>query len=113
MKESKDVQQPVVAALATHPKVAWCMVVTTGQFKVKGGYITTGHYITEDQKRLTGMSDIIGQLRDGRFFCIETKKPGEEPTEEQFNYLYLVTENGGVSGWADSVESALWILEGV
>ena len=110
MKES-EIQQNIILALTVHPKVAWCMVVTTGQFKVKGGYITTGHYITEDQKRLTGMSDIIGQLRDGRFFCIETKKPGEEPTEEQFNYLDLVAKNGGVSGWCDSVESALWILE--
>jgi hypothetical protein len=110
MKES-DIQQRIVTVLTGHEKVAWAMVVTTGKFKVKGGYITTGHYITEDQKRLTGMSDIIGQLRDGRFFCIETKKPGEEPTEEQFAFLDLVEMNGGVSGWADSVESALWILE--
>lgn len=111
MTES-DIQQDIIKALTIHPKVAWCMVVTTGKFKVKGGYITTGHYITEDQKRLTGMSDIIGQLRDsGQLFCIETKKPGEEPTEEQFDFLDVVSKNGGVSGWADSVESALWVIE--
>jgi hypothetical protein len=110
MRES-DIQQDIVSALAGHERVAWCMVVTTGTFKVRGGHITTGHYITEDQKRLTGMSDIIGQLRDGRFFCIETKRPGKEPTEEQFAFLDLVELNGGVSGWCDSVGSALWILE--
>lgn len=110
MKES-DIQSAVMCALGEHPLVTWCMVVTTGGFKVKGGYITVGHYITEDQKRLTGMSDVIGMLKDGRFFCIETKKPGEEPTDEQFAFMGLVSKNGGVSGWADCVEQAIQIVE--
>lgn len=109
MKES-DIQQDIVAALSVHPKVVWCMVVTTGGFKVKGGYVKVGHYITKDQKRLTGMSDIIGQLTTGQFFSIETKKPGELPTDEQFNFIGLVCANKGRSGWADNAKDALKVI---
>ena len=111
MKES-DIQSDIMCALGEHPLVAWCMVVTTGKFRVKGGFITTGHYITDDQKRLTGMSDIIGMLVGGQFFCIETKKPGEEPTKEQGDFLDTVGINGGVSGWARCADEAISIIEG-
>ena len=57
------------------------------------------------------MSDIIGQLCDGRFFSIETKRPKEEPTEAQYEFMWLVNKYRGVSGWADSVEKALTIVE--
>ena len=111
MKES-DIQSDIMIALGEHPLVAWCMVVTTGVFKVKGGFITVGHYISEDQKRLTGMSDVIGMLKDGRFFCVETKRPKEKPTAEQDGFMTLVANNGGVSGWANCVEGAINIIEG-
>lgn len=105
------VQQAIIDLLMRHPRVAWAMVVTTGQFKVKGGYITTGHYIGEDGKRMVGMSDIIGQLRDGRMFAIETKRPGETPTEEQYAFIGMVKRNNGVAGWADNVSTAKLIIE--
>ena len=111
MKES-DIQSKIMIALGGHPKVAWCMVITTGKFKVKGGFITVGHYISDDQKRLTGMSDVVGQLTDGRFFCVETKKPKEKPTAEQDRFMTLVANNNGVSGWANCVEGAINIIEG-
>lgn len=111
MKES-DIQSAIMIALGDHPDVAWCMVITTGVFKVKGGCITVGHYITEDQKRLTGMSDIIGMLVTGKFFSIETKKPKEKPTEEQYGFMDLVDKNNGIAGWCCSVEGAIKIIEG-
>ena len=111
MKES-DIQSDIMCALGSHKKVAWCMVITTGVFKVKGGCITVGHYISEDQKRLTGMSDIVGMLTNGKFFSIETKKPKETPTDEQFNFMGLVAQYKGVSGWCSSVEGAIQIIEG-
>lgn len=110
MSES-DIQQDVVKMLCLHPKVAWCMVITTGKFKVKGGYVTTGHYIDETQRRFSGMSDITGQLKDGRFLAIETKQPGEKPTDIQRYFMDLVRKNGGVSGWADNVEDAKIIID--
>lgn len=111
MSESA-IQQDIVFALGTHPKVVWCMVITTGKVKIKGYWVTLGHYITEDQKRLTGISDIIGQLTDGRFFGIETKKPKEVPTDEQYGFMELVSTNKGVSGWATNVNDAIQIIEG-
>ena len=111
MKES-DIQSAIMIALGEHPKVVWCMAITTGKVKIKGYWVTIGHYITEDQKRLTGISDVIGQLITGQFFGIEVKKPDEIPTEEQFEYLDLVIKNKGVSGWCCSVEDAIKIIEG-
>ena len=110
MKES-DIQSAIMIALGEHPDVAWCMVVTTGNFRVKGGYISVGHYISEDQKRLTGMSDIIGMLTSGKFFSVETKRPKEKPTKEQYGFMDLVTRNGGISGWCSSVNGAIDIIE--
>jgi len=103
MKES-EIQSDILDLLLVHPKIAWCMAITTGFFKVRGGSITTGHYMTEDQERLTGMSDILGQMRDGRLFACEVKVPGKEPTKEQYEFLDLVNRNGGFAIWADSVE---------
>lgn len=110
MKES-DIQSEIMTAVGSHKSVAWCMAVTTGKFKVKGGFITIGHYISEEQKRLTGMSDVIGQLKgSGKFFCIEIKKPNEKPTEVQYEFMWLVEKNNGVSGWCSSVEGAIQII---
>ena len=110
MKES-DIQSDIMIALGEHPMVAWCMVVTTGNFRVKGGYISVGHYISEDRRRLTGMHDIIGMLTNGKFFSVETKRPNETPTKEQFEFMDLVIRNGGVSGWAANVKEAIQIIE--
>lgn len=110
MSES-TIQQDIVKMLSMHPKVSWCLIVTTGKFRVKNGYIVVGHYIDETQKRLTGMSDIIGQLIDGRLFVIETKKPGETPTDEQHTFIDRVKRHGGVGGWADNVETAKFIID--
>lgn len=109
MKES-DIQTDIMKMLLKHPKVCWAMVITTGKFKVKGGYITVGHYMSDEQKRKTGMSDILGMLNNGRTLSIETKKPGELPTEEQYEYIDLVNSRGGLAFWANSVESAMYGL---
>ena len=87
------------------------MVVTTGKFRVKGGYITTGHYMTGHEKQSVGMSDIIGMLTTGQFFSIEVKKPNEKPTNEQFEFMDLVSVNGGISGWCDNADTAINIIE--
>ena len=111
MKES-DIQQAIMTELGTHPSVVWAMVVTTGKFRVKGGFIITGHYMTEHCRTTIGMSDIIGMMVNGAFLAIETKRPGEEPTNEQHAFLELVSRNGGISGWCSSVDGALEIIGG-
>jgi hypothetical protein len=44
----------------------------------------------------TGIPDFIGFLKDGRFFAIEVKRPGKEPTTEQADFLQLLNNSGGV-----------------
>ena len=97
-------QADIMDLLLVHPRIAWAMAVTTGVFKVKGGAITTGHYISDNQKRKTGMSDIIGMFKTGQFFSIEVKRPKEVPTSEQFEFMDMVRKNGGWAIWADSIE---------
>lgn len=58
-----------------------------------------------------GVSDIIGQLRDGRFFALEVKRPGEKPTEEQAVFLSMVNDAGGVSGVVCNWMEAKTLLE--
>lgn len=110
MKES-DIQSQIMIALGDHPKVVWSMVITTGKFRIKGGYITAGHYMENNQKQKTGMSDIVGMLTTGQLFSIEVKLPDETPTNEQFDFMTLVNKNGGISGWATNVVEAMRIIE--
>lgn len=103
MKES-DLQNDIMCLLGEHPKVAWCYVTTTGKVKSKGYWITLGY---------PGISDIIGQLRNGKTLAIEVKTPGNRPTSLQQDFIDIVNRYGGVAGWADSTEGALQILEAV
>ena len=100
------VQDAILDMLLVHPKVGWMMAITTGRFKVKGGHITVGHFIDEEGKRRTGMSDLMGQLVDGRLLAIEVKRPGNKPTKEQLDYIDMVNANGGLAFWSDNVSDA-------
>ncbi len=102
MKES-EIQQDIMKLLASHPKVAWAYVTSTGTFRgMKGGRpITIG---------FPGMADIIGQLRDGRLLAIEVKKPSNYPTKEQKKFLDDVNKNKGVAFMADSIDSVMYQL---
>jgi len=98
------VQSDVMAMLLLHPRVAFAFVSHVGLFKTLkgGGFIRMG---------IPGQSDINGMLRDGRFYCIETKITGKKPTKIQTEYMDLVRDNGGVAGWATSVQEAMDILD--
>lgn len=109
-KEGK-IQGDIVNALRYHPKVAWCSVVSSGTHRMKWGALKVGYYNTATEKQVPGMSDIIGQLTDGRFFSIEVKEPGSKPTKEQEKYIHLVNRFGGVSGWADNTAAAVDIID--
>lgn len=101
MKESQ-IQTAIMDMLESHPKVAFVTVTTTGVVKRRGSWMTIN---------FKGMSDIIGQMKDGRFLAIEAKAPGERPTNDQLAFLALVESNKGLAGWADSVEMAKGIVD--
>jgi hypothetical protein len=62
-----------------------------------------------------GAPDLWGWTRDGYAVLIEMKKPGERPKKHQNDWreAALVSCPGLRIGWADSVDGALEILEGV
>jgi len=84
--------------------VAWAYVTSTGSFKgLKGGCVIKIGY--------PGMSDIIGQMRDGRLLAIEVKQPGQKPSKVQIDFIETVKRNNGLAGWATSMEEARVILD--
>ena len=44
-----------------------------------------------------GGSDLIG-IYNGKFLAMEVKKPGEDPTDPQINFLTQVHKAGGIAG---------------
>ena len=54
-----------------------------------------------------GVNDLIACSPTGRFWSIEVKKPGEEPSKLQFYNIDEVEERGGVAFWCDSFQSFL------
>lgn len=84
----RDVLRGVLEALALHPAVAWAVRMNVGAFEnAAGRHVRVG---------FVGCSDVIGQLRDGRFLAVEVKRPGGKLTEAQFAFLGRVINNGGV-----------------
>ena len=78
-----------------------------------------GAHVVDDGKRrrfirygFPGCSDLIGQLRDGRFLAVEVKRPTARATEAQAEFLAQVRANGGVSGIARSVSDVEVLLNG-
>jgi len=97
----KDVQAAILEALQFHPLVAWAARMNTGAAKFKDAkgkarFVRFG---------FPGMSDIIGQFKDGTFLAIEAKRPkGEGPTDDQKAFMETVNNNGGRAGVARSVD---------
>jgi hypothetical protein len=100
MTES-EIQRGIMDMLLVHPKVIISWVTTTGTVKRRGSFIRMGY---------PGISDIVGMLKDGRFFAIEVKTPSGVATEAQHDFLNTVALCGGVSGIARSVNEAMEIL---
>ena len=108
----KDVQTSILHLLARHPKVAWASRFNSGAawLKAKGGRERPVKFNTCD-----GCSDILGQMRDGRFLAIEVKRPGwKKPKDqhefEQEDFLRRVTQNRGVAFFATSPQEVADML---
>ena len=52
----------------------------------------------------SGFSDIISCAPNGRFWSIEVKKPGEEPSKLQHYRLNKFRKNNAIAFWCNSVE---------
>lgn len=100
-----DRESTVLAAvlefLERHPKVAWVKRMNTGMASLKGFRVRFG---------FVGCSDILGQLRDGRFIAVECKALAGRLSIDQAQFLELVREHRGVAGVVRSVEDAQALL---
>lgn len=96
MKES-EIQAEIMKYLNMHHLVAWAYVTSTGTFRgLQGGRpIKIGY---------PGMADILGQMKSGKLFAIEVKKPGEKPRKDQQEFLDMVKKYGGRSCCATCIE---------
>ena len=88
--------------LALHQKVAWAARMNTGALKIDKRLVRFG---------FAGCSDIIGQMKDGRFLAIECKTKSGKMTDAQREFLLLVYCHRGVAGIARSVEDARLLVE--
>ena len=77
----------VLKALRAHPAVSWAERQNTGAAKVGGRFIRFGW---------PGCSDVLGQLRDGRFLACEVKGPTGTVRPEQAVFLQRINEAGGL-----------------
>lgn len=101
-----DVLAAVLKALALHPAVAWVRRMNTGAFKVG-----TGPQARFVRFGFPGCSDVLGQLKDGRFLAVECKAERGKLSPEQERFIDVVRANNGVAGVARNVDEALLIVK--
>lgn len=104
-----DIQSAILQLLRAHPRVGWAARMNTGGMEQTDANGKT-RYIAFAFK---GCSDILGQLKDGRFLAIEVKRPGNKPTAEQTAFLETVARYKGVAFVARSVEDVDVYLKGL
>ena len=94
----RQVLRVVLQLLKHHPKVAWARRINTGKLQgVRFGFV--------------GCSDVIGQMKDGRFLAVECKRlNGRAPTVAQTTFVELVRRNNGIAGIVRSVEDLMALL---
>lgn len=103
------VQSGILKALGLHPAVAWHGRFNSGASMVGEG--KAQRFVRYHTAK--GCSDILGQLKDGRFLAIEVKRLSGKVTPDQAAFLAKVQQNGGVAFVARSVEEAWKVLDGV
>lgn len=100
-----QVLSAVLAFLRLHPQVGWVQRMGVGAMESSDGrYIKFG---------FTGCSDIIGQMKDGRFLAVEVKREiGGKASEAQLAFIYTVKKNNGIAGVVRSLDDVVRLLEG-
>jgi hypothetical protein len=78
----------VIKTLRGHPAVAWCERQNNGAFRDGKRFVRFGW---------PGCSDVLGQLRDGRFLAVEVKAPTGKASEAQQLFLNRVRAAGGIA----------------
>ena len=112
---------PVVAAvgelLAAHPKVLFAVRQNSGMasYEAKSGRYAPVYFYKVVTGQPVRISDYWGIMRDGRMLALECKRPSwRKPTDqrerEQWAFLELVRNSGGVAGFVRSVDEVQALL---
>jgi hypothetical protein len=99
----------VLEYLAWNPRVAWAARINNG-----AGTNALGQYVAFNRLyKLPGatLPDILGQLKNGRLFALETKRQGIHPTSGQLAFLSAVSAAGGISAVVRSVDDVRALIE--
>ena len=107
-----DVLTVVRQALAFDKRVAWVGRFNSGLMWQE----TAGKRRPVRFHDVPGLSDLIGQMTDGRLLALEIKRPGwTKPTDErerqQAAFIELVLRHGGVAGFVRSVEDVKKLID--
>ncbi len=96
--KEKTVKQKIREALRADPRVAFVWNEISGQY----GDLRVG---------FVGKPDLLGMLKTGQLFAIETKREkGGILSEAQAACLQFIRDNGGRAGVARSVDEAIAII---
>lgn len=96
----------VLKFLHVHPSVAWARRMNSGAFQIGQG--ASARWF---RAGFTGCSDILGQLKDGRFLAIECKAERGRVSPEQQAFLDTVRQNGGVACVARGIHEVELLLK--
>lgn len=95
------VQEQLLTVLQLHPRVAWAQRMNSG-----AGHLahpskeTPGEWVISDRWLrfgFPGLSDILGQLKDGRLLAVEAKRRSGRLSDDQEAFLATVQRWGGVA----------------
>lgn len=109
-----DRQAEVIRYLSVEPRVKFFLRINGGGRFISGAWVWFYKLFVPGYEPAhgKGVSDLIGVLRDGRFFALEVKRPGEKPSANQAAFLALVREAGGAAGVVERWEDARELLRG-
>lgn len=94
-----DRQADIVNYLRHDPRVSVVLRVNGGGRKFGRGWVWFYRLFVRglDPMDGKGCSDLLVQLRGGRFAAFEVKRPGEKETAEQAEFLAAVAAGGGLA----------------
>jgi hypothetical protein len=90
----KDIQRAILDYLKAKKYFCWR--------NNTGGFIDNRNHFY--QFGSVGSGDILGMTQEGRFFSIEVKRPGGQPTWNQVQFMNEVNRNKGLAFVAYSVD---------
>lgn len=94
----RDIQNAIIDLLRHKNVFCWRQRSSGNYCAEKGFFLPTNKY------EMTGTSDILGIMKDGRFLAIEVKTKGGKASDAQNRFLENIQKNNGIAFVARSVE---------